>query len=402
MSEVSIRMAQGIGDIPAGEWSALLDQSDPSGNPFLQHAFLQALETSHSVGQDTGWLPLPVMAEDEAGKLLGAAPLYLKGHSMGEYVFDHAWANAYEQAGGQYYPKLQCAVPFTPANGPRLLAKDAAIKAGLISAMEEACMRFGASSVHATFVQKDDAKAFRKAGWLERHDMQFHFDAAPFANFDEFLASLKSSKRKAIRKERRKAQENIEIMHLSGADLKPEHWDAFFAFYQDTGARKWGRPYLTRDFFERMHADMADAVLLIMARKNGDWIAGALNFIGADTLYGRHWGCVEWQDSLHFELCYYQAMEAAFTRGLLTVEAGAQGAHKLARGYLPVITRSFHWFNDPGMMRAVGGFLQDERKAVAMEHEQLLAHTPYARVQKQPLTRSQLPGARQPSGQSVC
>lgn len=378
MTGTSFRIAQGLGEVDAHDWDALLTAANPSGNPFLRYDFLHAMETSQSVGRETGWLPLPIMAEDEAGALAGAAPLYLKGHSMGEYVFDHAWANAYERAGGQYYPKLQCAVPFTPANGPRLLASDAATKAGLIAAMEETCTRFGASSVHATFVQDEDADAFRDAGWLERHDLQFHFDANAFRNFDEFLSALKSSKRKAIRKERRKAQQDVEILHLSGSDLKPEHWDAFFAFYLDTGSRKWGRPYFTREFFEEVHARMRDAVLLIMARKDGKWIAGALNFIGGDTLYGRHWGCVEWQDSLHFELCYYQAMEAAFERGLKTVEAGAQGAHKLARGYLPVITCSFHFFNDDGMMRAVGDYLIAEREAVQQEQIALMDHSPFA------------------------
>jgi predicted N-acyltransferase len=345
-----------VAAIPASEWDAAAGDA----NPFVSHAFLSALEKSGSVGGDSGWQPVPL------GVASGFAPAYLKTHSQGEYVFDHSWADAWERAGGDYYPKLLIAAPFTPAPGPRLLTADEAVAKALIRTAELVVDRNGLSSAHANFVEPNQLALFRQAGWLIREGQQFHWHNRGYADFDAFLADLSSRKRKAIRKERREAQEAVEIVALTGAELDEAAWDAFWVFYQDTGSRKWGRPYLTREFFTRIGETMADKILLVMARRDGAWVAGALNFIGSDTLYGRYWGCVDEVPYLHFELCYYQAIDWAIRLGLSRVEAGAQGEHKLARGYLPVATWSAHYIADRGFRSAVADFV--EREAKAVEH----------------------------------
>jgi predicted N-acyltransferase len=315
--------------------------------------------------------------EDGRGHLLGALPAYIKSHSQGEYVFDHAWADAWHRAGGRYYPKLQIAAPFTPATGPRLLLEDEAYAAPLLDAAERLCAQHGLSSAHATFIEPEQRQLFERAGWLLRNDIQFHWENRGYASFDDFLAELSSRKRKDLRKERARAQEGVEIRHLTGGELRPEHWDAFWAFYQDTGARKWGHPYLTRAAFDLFGERLGEQVLLVLAYERGEPIAGALNFIGADALYGRYWGCTRDKPFLHFELCYYQAIDAAIARGLKRVEAGAQGGHKLARGYEPVRTWSAHWIADAGFREAVADFLEREREGVAQESLYLGARTPF-------------------------
>ncbi len=303
-------------------------------------------------------------------------PLYLKSHSQGEYVFDHAWANAYQRAGGRYYPKLQCAVPFTPATGPRLIARLELREAAqdvLIGGAVELCRRTRASSLHVTFPMEAEWRRLGEAGMLLRQDQQYHWENPGYASFEDFLAALSSSRRKTIRRERREAQEGVEILALTGADLREEHWDAFFAFYMDTGSRKWGTPYLNRRFFSLIGERMADRILLMMVRRNGRWIAGALNLIGADTLYGRNWGALEHRPFLHFEVCYYQAIEQAILRGLKRVEAGAQGEHKIARGYLPSPVYSAHYIADPALREPVARYLEQEREAVAAEMAMLEA-----------------------------
>jgi len=314
---------------------------------------------------------------DEDEKPVGAAPLYAKTHSQGEYVFDHGWANAFERAGGQYYPKLQCAVPFTPVNGPRLLAKDDDTKTGLITAMVQAANEWGYSSAHLTFLEDADRQICADGNLLMRQDRQFHFFNRSYENFDHFLDGLSSRKRKNIRKERRGAQDGITIKRLSGDDLKPEHWDVFHACYLDTGMRKWGRPYLNREFFARIHESMKDDILLVMAWQDDTPFAAALNFIGYEALYGRNWGCLGHKPFLHFELCYYQAIDAAIERGLSRVEAGAQGEHKLARGYEPVATHSAHYVAHPGLRNALVDYLTEEREAVDKNIEILGRYTPF-------------------------
>ncbi len=343
-------------------------------NPFISHAFLLALEASGSVGGRTGWSPVHVLVENAAGRLVAAAPVYLKSNSMGEYVFDHAWAEAFHRAGGEYYPKLQVAVPFTPATGRRLLLargtqdEEAAARKALLSGLRGLQQRAGASSTHITFPTHAEWLALGEAGFLQRTGQQFHFLNKGYASFEEFLADLASRKRKMIRRERKEAlAPGIEIVSLTGAAILPGHWDAFFAFYMDTGSRKWGRPYLTRDFFARVGANMAERILLVMARRDGRWIAGAINFIGDDALYGRNWGAVEEHPFLHFEVCYYRAIDFAIASGLARVEAGAQGEHKLARGYGPVTTYSAHEFADPRLGRAIADYLERERRHVAEE-----------------------------------
>ena len=339
MSEVpslTARLANAVGAFPRDEWDMLAG----SDNPFVSHAFLTALEDSGSVGPGTGWTPLPIAIEGPDGSLAAALPAYAKSHSQGEYVFDYPWADAWFRVGGRYYPKLQIAVPFTPATGPRLLLADQALAMPLLRAAETLCEREGFSSAHATFIEPAQLPLFEQAGWLLRSDIQFHWENRGYRSFDDFLAALASRKRKAIRKERQAAQEGVEIRALSGSDIRPEHWDAFWEFYQDTGARKWGSPYLTRAAFDLFGARMGDRVLLLLAYMDGHPIAGALNFIGESALYGRYWGCTVDKPFLHFELCYYQAIDAAIERGLARVEAGAQGGHKLARGYEPVRTWS--------------------------------------------------------------
>ncbi len=318
------------------------------------------------------------------GKTIGVAPLYAKSHSQGEYIFDHAFAHAYERAGGRYYPKLQIAVPFTPATGRRFLARpghEAAAQAALVEGAIRLADGNDLSSLHVTFCTEAEAEAGTAMGLQHRITQQFHWENRGYATFDAFLASLSSRKRKNIRKERQTAQDfGGEIVHLTGDAIRPEHWDAFWRFYQDTGARKWGTPYLTRKFFDAAQETLRDDILLVLAVRNGRPVAGALNFIGRDTLYGRYWGCTEDHPCLHFELCYYQAIDAAIARGLARVEAGAQGEHKLARGYLPVQTHSLHWFADPGLSRAVAQYLDAERRAVDEEIEVLTSYGPFRRT----------------------
>ena len=372
---VEARIARAVGDLPAAEWDALA-----GGNPFLTHAFLTALEDSGSVGPGTGWDAAPITIAGADGKLAAALPAYLKAHSQGEYVFDHAWADAWHRAGGSYYPKLQIAVPFTPATGPRLLLADPALAEPLLRAAEQVCEDNGLSSAHATFIAPDQLPLFEAAGWLLRNDIQFHWENRGYASFDDFLAALSSRKRKDIRKERAAAQAGVEIRHLTGAAIRPEHWDAFWTFYQDTGARKWGRPYLTRAAFTLLGERMADRILLVMAFVDGQPVAGALNFIGPDALYGRYWGAVLDKPFLHFELCYYQAIDVAIRLGLPRVEAGAQGGHKLARGYEPVRTWSAHHIVHPGFRAAVADFLEREGAGVAQDQLVLGERTPFRRA----------------------
>ncbi|MBX9884671.1 MAG: GNAT family N-acetyltransferase [Novosphingobium sp.] len=371
---ITARVHHAVGEIPADEWDALAGE----GNPFTRHAFLTLLEESGSVGSRSGWSPLPLVIEDAAGVAAAALPAYLKGHSQGEYVFDHSWADAWHRAGGQYYPKLQISVPFTPATGPRLLTGDhPALGVPLLRVAEQICEQNQLSSAHATFIEPAQLPLFEEAGWLLRTDTQFHWDNDGYASFDDFLGQLSSEKRKNLRKERAKAQDGVEIRALTGDALLPEHWDAFWVFYQDTGARKWGHPYLTREAFTLMGERMADRILLVLAFIGGQPIAGALNFIGSEALYGRYWGAIVDKPFLHFELCYYQAIDAAIALGLKRVEAGAQGQHKLARGYKPVPTWSAHYITDPGFREAVSDFLTRERRGVAQEQMWLGERTPF-------------------------
>lgn len=370
---VTARVATGVREVPAHLWDACAG----AANPFVSHAFLSALEESGSVGGRTGWQPVPVIVDGADGAPVAIAPAYAKSHSQGEYVFDHAWADAWERAGGAYYPKLQIAAPFTPVPGPRLLLRDPAAAPALIAALEAVTDQHDLSSAHATFVLPDEVPAFEAAGWLIREGTQFHWRNDGFGTFDDFLATLASRKRKAIRKERAAAVQGLEIRHLTGAEIGAREWDAFWTFYQDTGSRKWGRPYLTRSFFPLLSERMGDRLLLILAERNGEPIAGALNLIGADSLYGRYWGATEEVPFLHFELCYYQAIDAAIARGLTTVEAGAQGEHKLTRGYAPISTWSAHYIPNPGFRRAVADFLVRERAAVEMDQQFLGRLTPF-------------------------
>jgi predicted N-acyltransferase len=376
VSEPTARMAEGITSFDRADW----DRCAGDANPFVSHDFLSALEQSGSATARTGWQPLPIAIDGADGRPIAILPAYGKSHSQGEYVFDGGWANAWERAGGDYYPKLQIAVPFSPVPGPRLLTQDDALAPLLIAAAETVVRQHGLSSAHATFVEQAQLPLFEEAGWLVRTDRQFHWTNRGYAGFDDFLAELASRKRKAIRKERAAAVEGLDIVHLSGAAIEERHWDAFWRFYQDTGARKWGRPYLTRAFFTMLGERMADKVLLILAYRGDKAIAGALNMIGADTLYGRYWGAVEEVPFLHFELCYYQAIDAAIARGLQRVEAGAQGEHKLARGYEPVPTFSAHYIPDPNFRRAVADYLAAERHAIAENIEMLAEMTPFKRV----------------------
>jgi predicted N-acyltransferase len=340
------------------------------------------LEESGSATRATGWLPQHLVLEDGAGGIAACMPCYLKSHSYGEYVFDHAWADAYERAGGDYYPKLQAAVPFTPVTGPRLLVREGpdrtARQALLLQAAAMLADRLDASSLHVTFPTRKEWELAGSLGFLQRTDQQFHWRNENYQSFDDFLAALASRKRKSIRSERKRAVEDgIEIEWVTGADLTEAHWDTFFAFYMDTGSRKWGSPYLTRQFFSLIGETMCDRILLVLAKRNGRAIAGALNFIGGDALYGRYWGALEEHPCLHFEVCYYQAIDFAIEHKLARVEAGAQGAHKLARGYLPLQTYSAHWIRDPGLRRAIADYLKRERLAVAHEIALLGEESPY-------------------------
>ncbi len=370
---VVARIGDGVRGFSAADWDACAG----TDNPFLSHAFLSALEDSGSVGARTGWQALPISIDDGCGKPAAVMPAYVKAHSQGEYVFDQAWADAYERAGGDYYPKLQIAVPFTPVSGRRLLARDPTQIPALIAAAQAVVTENGLSSAHATFVDEAELDHFRRAGWLLRTDRQFHWHNDGYEHFDDFLAALASRKRKAIRKEREAAVEGLVVHRIEGGDITEAHWDAFWGFYQDTGNRKWGRPYLTRRAFSLLSERMPDAILLFLATRGGVPIAGALNFVGADTLYGRYWGATEDVPYLHFELCYYQAIEAAIARGLSRVEAGAQGEHKLARGYVPVATHSAHFIAHPGLRQAIAQYLDSERRAVANNIEFLGEMTPF-------------------------
>jgi uncharacterized protein len=383
-----IRVVPAIADIAADVWDTCANPGageNPSispYNPFVSHDFLSALEISGSAVARTGWQPQHLAAEDEDGRMLGVAPCYLKSHSRGEYVFDRGWAEAYERAGGDYYPKLQVSVPFTPATGRRLLVApgphshetEAALAHGLV----ELCRLREASSVHVTFMPERECNLLAERGFLRRTDQQFHWENAGYATFDDFLGALAARKRKVLKRERREALQNgIEVAWLTGADLTEAVWDDFFAFYMDTGSRKWGRPYLTREFFSRIGETMADRTLLVMARRAGRYIAGAINFIGAETLFGRHWGAVEHHPFLHFELCYYQAIEFAIAKKIPRVEAGAQGEHKLARGYLPTTTYSAHYIADPALRRAIEDYLARERAYVEAAGRELGEMTPF-------------------------
>jgi predicted N-acyltransferase len=406
--ELRIRIAQSLADVPADAWNACAggpgtsaikakdevkltseENSSPDlctqgqlPNPFVSHEFLSSLEASGSVGDRTGWLPRHVLVDDKGGRLLGAMPCYAKTHSRGEYVFDHGWAEAFERAGGDYYPKLQVAVPFTPVTGPRLLIRPGptadAMRGALADALVDLTTTNELSSAHVSFLTETEWRALGKRNFLQRTDQQFHWENAGYASFDDFLAALASRKRKTIRRERKEAlSAGVEVRWLTGSDLTEAVWDAFFAFYMETGSRKWGRPYLTREFFSIVGERMRDRILLVMARRAGRWIAGAINFIGADTLYGRNWGAIEHHPFLHFEVCYYQAIDFAIARGLQRVEAGAQGEHKLARGYLPHTTYSAHFIANPALRRAIADYLARERLYIKAATEELAAAAPF-------------------------
>jgi uncharacterized protein len=404
--ELRIRIAQSLAEVPAAAWDACASADDIKpvheddlssrednfsaklstrgkvDNPFISHDFLSSLETSFSVGARTGWQPRHLLAETADGTLLGAAPCYVKSHSQGEYVFDHGWAEAFERAGGEYYPKLQVAVPFTPVTGPRLLARPgplaAAVRGALADGLVEITTANELSSAHVSFLTEPEWRALGERGFLLRNDQQFHWENAGYASFDGFLAHLASRKRKTIRRERKEAlAPGIEVTWLTGSDLTEAVWDAFFAFYMDTGSRKWGRPYLTREFFSIVGEKMRDRILLVMAKRAGRWIAGAINFLGNDAVYGRNWGALEHHPFLHFELCYYQAIDYAITHKLARVEAGAQGEHKLARGYLPKTTYSAHFIANPALRRALAEYLARERAYVQAAGEELAAAAPF-------------------------
>ena len=375
MSEITAELATSVSATDADAWDAL----NPAGNPFVGHAFLSALERSGSVGPGTGWSPAPILIRDGDGVPAAALPAYLKTHSQGEYVFDHGWADAFERAGGTYYPKLQIAAPFSPVPGSRLLLRDPTLAPALLAAAEAVVDQNGLSSAHATFIDEAQLDLFRASDWLIRTGTQFHWRNRDYASFDDFLGQLSSRKRKALRKERAAAQAAVDIKILAGSDITPEHWEHFWAFYQDTGARKWGQPYLTRSFFDLLSEGLGERVVLFLASRDGNPVAGALNILGPDCLYGRYWGCTEDIPFLHFELCYYQAIDYAIANGLARVEAGAQGEHKLARGYEPVPTFSAHYIANEGFRRAVADFLERETYAMEREIEFLGTMAPFKR-----------------------
>ncbi len=381
--QIEISVLGAMADIAPEQWdSVACPEGAPPHDPFTTHRFLKALEDSGSVGPGTGWAARHLLAH-AGGELIAVMPMYAKGHSQGEYVFDHSWAHAYERAGGQYYPKLQATVPFTPATGRRFLTRpgfEETGRAALVQGAVQVAAQNELSSLHITYCQQDEAENGAAMGLMHRTGQQFHWINRDYQDFADFLSHLSSRKRKAIRKERAGAQDfGGEIHLLTGDQIKPEHWDAFWQFYQDTGARKWGTPYLTRAFFDEVQAHLRDEVLLVLCERNGRWVAGALNFIGRDALYGRYWGCVEDHPFLHFEVCYYQAIDFAISHGLQRVEAGAQGEHKLARGYLPVATHSLHWIADQGFRGAVAQFLEQERAAVDEDIEILTSYGPFKR-----------------------
>jgi uncharacterized protein len=389
-TSLRVRIIPALSEIAAEQWDMCANPGPTIGtgdcrssyNPFTSHAFLSSLESSKSVSARTGWQPQHVVAESKDGRIVGVAPCYLKSHSRGEYVFDHGWADAYERAGGSYYPKLQVSVPFTPATGRRLLAAPgrtgANSQAALAQGLVELCRLRDASSVHVTFMTEHEWRFLGDRGFLCRTDQQFHWENAGYNCFDDFLGALAARKRKVIKRERRGAVEHgIEIHWLTGTDLTESVWDAFFSFYMETGSRKWGRPYLTRNFFSLVGERMADKILLVMAKRAGRWIAGAINFIGSDTLFGRHWGSIEHHPFLHFELCYYQAISYAIEHKLKRVEAGAQGEHKLSRGYLPTTTYSAHYIADSALRRAIADYLDRERAYVEAAGKELSDAAPY-------------------------
>lgn len=385
-ADYAIRVAAGIGAFTCEEWDGFAGTTrgdkENGYNPLVSFAFLSALEDSGCAVRRTGWQGHHLRLETAQGRLLGAVPCYLKSHSQGEYVFDHGWSDAFERAGGRYYPKLQCSVPFTPVTGPRLLVSkgenDGAVRAGLAEGLKLVTDKLGVSSAHVTFASEPDVATLEAAGFLHRTDQQFHFFNEGFSTYDDFLATLASRKRKAMKKERREALvDGISIDWLTGKDITESAWDDFFAFYMDTGGRKWGRPYLNRQFFSLIGERMADDILLVMAKRNGRYIAGAINFIGSDALYGRNWGCIEDHPFLHFEVCYHQAIDFAIDRKLKVVEAGAQGEHKLARGYRPVTMHSAHYISHPGLRNAVADYLRRERREVERMGEYLEEHTPF-------------------------
>jgi predicted N-acyltransferase len=384
--EITVKIMPAIREIKARDWDALANPDAGTFNPFVAHGFLHALEASGAVGREAGWIARHLAIEEPDGTLTGAAACYIKTHSQGEYVFDHAWADAYMRAGGRYYPKLQIAVPFTPVPGPRLLVRPgpqaAANEQALGAAAIELAAQAGFSSVHATFISAETQKNLASLGYLARTGQQFHWHNPGFSNFDDFLGTLASRKRKMVRKERAEAlSSGIEIETIAGTDITQAHWDAIFDFYMDTGNRKWGRPYLNRKFFSLLGEAMPERCLLVMAKRAGRTIAGALNMIGGDCLYGRYWGAIEHHPSLHFEVCYYQAIEYAIAHKLARVEAGAQGEHKLARGYLPVETYSAHWIADPALRNAIERYLVQERMAVIEENIEMAALGPYRKGQ---------------------
>lgn len=380
MTDITLRAISALSGVDRAAWDAVANPPGEAFDPFLSWDFLQALEATGCASDDTGWSPRHIIADGADGGLLGALPLYAKAHSYGEYVFDHAWADAYERAGGQYYPKLLSAIPFTPATGRRLLSPDPAIRKALTEAAISLTSQWGVSGWHVNFPDARDASELDSLDLLPRIDRQFIWFNEGYDSYDDFLAALSSRKRKALKKERAQAQDGLEIVALSGDALSPEHWDVFFACYQDTGARKWGSPYLNRDFFDLIHQRMAERVLMVMAKQDGRYVAAALNFIGSDALYGRYWGCLIDKPALHFELCYHRAVDYAIKHGLDRVEAGAQGEHKLARGYRPVEVRSAHFIADPGLRRALEPYLERERLAVRAEIAAIEGDLPYRKA----------------------
>jgi uncharacterized protein len=374
---VTIECVGGIAHVPRGVWDALANPPDRAFDPFMAWDFLEALEAAHCACAEEGWTPAHLVARDSSGRTQGVMPLYAKDHSQGEYVFDHSWADAFYRAGGRYYPKLQSAAPFTPATGRRILTIDFAIERALAEGAIALTKKLRASSLHATFVERTQAERLVGAGLMLRTGLQYHWSNDGYATFNDFLAALSSQKRKNIRKERQRAQEGLTIRRLQGSAITERDWDFFYRCYIDTGSRKWGTPYLNRAFFSLIGQRMADRVVLFVADEDGVPIASALNFLGGDTLYGRYWGCVRHREFLHFELCYYQAIDLAIELGLVRVEAGAQGAHKLARGYAPVPTYSVHWIAHGGLRDAIGNFLARETPAMNDEIEELDQHTPF-------------------------
>ena len=375
---LSVRAVQSLSEIDEATWQRFANLEGSPRDPFLSYAFLNALEQSGSVSADVGWLPYHLVLEDEAKQPLGVMPLYLKGHSQGEYIFDYSWADAFERAGGRYYPKMLSAIPFTPATGQRLLVASSEHESALVAGAAQIAGEMNISSVHLNFLDQAAWQRRGDEGWLLRTHKQYHWQNQGYKTFDDFLDCLSSKKRKNIKRERRDALANdLEIQRLTGAEITEAHWDAFYQFYIDTGSRKWGSAYLTRSFFSLIGATMAEDILLVMVRRDGRYIAGAINFIGGDCLFGRNWGCIEHHPFLHFEVCYYQAIEFAIEHGLSRVEAGAQGEHKLARGYMPSHTYSAHWIVHDGFRDAVGRYLEEERTHIAEEIDYLEQFSPF-------------------------